>query len=117
MLRLAVDEDFDNRIVRGLLRLLPQLDIARVQDAGLMGRSDPEVLAWAAGEQRILLTHDASTMTRHAYTRVESGKPMPGVFEVGQEIPIREAIDDVLLIATCSLDGEYEGQVRYLPLR
>ena len=42
---------------------------------------------------------------------------MPGVFEVGQEIPIREAIEDVLLIATCSLDGEYEGQVRYLPLR
>ena len=46
MLRLAVDEDFDNRIVRGLLRLLPELDIVRVQDAGLMGRSesgDPRV--------------------------------------------------------------------------
>ena len=117
MLRLAVDEDFDNRIVRGLLRLLPELDIVRVQDAGLMGRSDPAILAWAATEHRVLLTHDVSTMTWHAYTRVESGNQMPGVFEVDQEIPIREAIEDVLLIATCSLDGEYEGQVRYLPLR
>jgi len=35
MLRFAVDEDFDNRIIRGLLRLLPTLDIVRVQDAGL----------------------------------------------------------------------------------
>jgi len=42
---------------------------------------------------------------------------MPGVFEVGQEVPVREAIEDLLLIATCSFDEEYEGQVRYLPLR
>ena len=117
MLRFAVDEDFDNRIVRGLLRLLPTLDIVRVQDAGLLGKRDSEVLEWASGENRVLLTHDASTMTNHAYARVESGRQMPGVFEVSQEIPIGEAIIDLLLIATCSLDGEYNGQIRYLPLR
>ena len=117
MLRLAVDEDFDNRIVRGLLRLLPTLDIVRVQDAGLLGKSDPAVLEWAATENRTLLTHDATTMTKHAYARVESGKPMAGVFEIGQEIPIGEAIADLILIATCSLDNEYNNQVRYLPLR
>ena len=56
-------------------------------------------------------------MTKHAYARIESGNLMPGVFEVGQEIPIGEAIADLILIATCSFDAEYEGQVRYLPLR
>jgi len=117
MLRFAVDEDFDNRIVRGLLRLLPTLDVVRVQDAGLLGKRDPEVLEWAASENRIVLTHDASTMTKHAYARVESGGPMPGLFEVSQEIAIGEAIADLLLIATCSVDGEYANQVRYLPLR
>jgi hypothetical protein len=117
MLRFAVDEDFDNRIVRGLLRLLPTLDVVRVQDAGLLGKRDSEILEWAASESRILLTHDSSTMTKHAYARVESGKQMPGVFEVGQEIPVGDAIADLMLIATCSLDGEYIGQVRYLPLR
>ncbi|MBI4475225.1 MAG: DUF5615 family PIN-like protein, partial [Acidobacteria bacterium] len=76
MIRFAVDEDFDNRIVRGLLRLLPTLDIVRAEDAGLLGKRDPEVLEWAAGENRVLLTHDGSTMTKHAYTRVESGRPM-----------------------------------------
>ena len=117
MLRFAVDEDFDNRIVRGLLRLLPALDIVRAQDAGLIGKLDPAVLQWAAAENRVLLTHDASTMIKHAYARVESGNQMPGIFEVGQEIQIGEAIADLILIATCSFDAEYEGQVRYLPLR
>ena len=62
MLRFAVDEDFDNRILRGLLRLLPTLDIVRVQDAGLLGKPDPAILEWAATENRVLLTHDATTM-------------------------------------------------------
>src|SRR5215468_3993713 len=103
MLRFAVDEDFDNRIVRCLLRLLPTLDIVRVQDAGLLGKRHSEVLEWAASESRILLTHDAVTTTKHAYARVESGRQMPGV-RVGQGIPIGEALTDSLLIATCSLD-------------
>lgn len=32
MLRLAADEDFNNRILRGLIRRQPELDIVRVQD-------------------------------------------------------------------------------------
>ena len=102
MLRFAVDEDFDNRIVRGLLRFLPTLDIVRVQDAGLLGKRDSEVLEWAANEGRILPTHDVSTMTKHAYARVESGRRLPGVLEVGQEIPIGAAIADLMLVATCN---------------
>ena len=34
-LRFLVDEDFDNDIVRGLLRRLPILDVVRAQDVGL----------------------------------------------------------------------------------
>ena len=44
MLRLATDEDFNNRILRGLLRRQPDLDILRVQDPGLAGRDDEAVL-------------------------------------------------------------------------
>ena len=35
MLRLAVDEDFDQRIVLGLKRLRPDLDIVRAREIGL----------------------------------------------------------------------------------
>jgi hypothetical protein len=117
MLRLATDEDFNNRILRGLLRRRAALDIVRVQDAGLIGRGDAEVLEWAAGERRVLLTHDVTTMRRHVDERVAAGLPMPGVFEVSQQMPIARAIDDILLLAECSLEGEWEGQIRFLPLR
>jgi len=83
----------------------------------LSGKDDPAILEWAATENRVLLTHDGSTMTKHVYARIESGKPMSGVFEVSQEIAVGEAIDDLVLVATCSFDREYEGQVRYLPLK
>lgn len=117
MLRLAADENLNYDIVRGVLRHDPQIDIVRVQDAGLPGANDPAVLQWAAREDRVLLTHHVATMTRHAYERVRAGKPVPGVFEVGRTVPIGLAIEEILLIARYSLEGEWEGQVRYLPLR
>lgn len=116
-LRFLADEDFDNDIVRGLLRRCPTLDIVRVQDVTLWGQPDPVVLEWAAQEGRILLTHDVSTLTAHAIARTPKGLPMPGAFAVSQDILIGQAIEDLLLIAKCSLEGEWEGQVRYLPLR
>jgi hypothetical protein len=106
MLRLVADENFNNNIVRGLLRRQPDLDIVRVQDSGLSGADDPTVLEWAAHERRVLLTHDVSTITKYAYARVRAGQPMPGVFEVSRAVPIGRAIEDILLLAECSLDDE-----------
>lgn len=116
MLKLAADENFNNDILRGILRRNPDLDILRIQDVGLSGADDPTVLEWAAQEGRILVTHDVQTITRYAYERVEAGKTMPGVFEVSRRVPVGTAIEDILLLAECSLEGEWEGQVRYLPL-
>ena len=117
MIPLAIDENFNNDIVRGLLRRQPDLDLARVQDAGLAGADDPDVLDWAARQGRVLISHDVATITKHAYERVAAGRAMPGVFEVAQTVPIAKAIEDLRLIAECSRPGEWEGQVRYLPLR
>jgi len=117
MIRLAADEDFNNHIVRGALRKNPDVDIVRVQDVGLSGASDPRVLEWAAQEERVLFTHDVNTMTKHAKQRATDDEPMPGLFAVPRDVPVGSAIEDVLLIAECSLEGEYEGQVRFLPVR
>ena len=116
MLRLAADENFSNDILRGLLRRQPQLDIVRIQDVGLAGADDSTVLEWCAREGRVLLTHDVTTITRFAYQRLEAGRTMAGIFEVSRSVPIGRTIEDILLLAECSLEGEWEGQVRYLPL-
>ena len=116
MLRLATDEDFNGRIVRGILRRLPEADLLRIQEVGLSGAADQDVLDFAASEGRLLLTHDAKTMPRYAYERVASGLVVPGVVVCRQDVPIRQVIDDIVLLAECSEEGEWERQVIYLPL-
>jgi hypothetical protein len=116
-LRSLADENFRGSVVRGVLRQYPTLDIARVQDVGLMAAPDPVVLDWAAQEGRILLTHDVKTITGYAYDRVRAGLPMPGVIEVSRDISIGQAIEELLILLECSEDGELDSQIIYLPLR
>ena len=116
MLLLVADENFNNDIVRGLLRRKPDLDIVRVQDVGLRGDEDPVILEWAANEGRVVLTQDAATMTYFAYERVRAGKLMPGVIEVADDLPIKQVINDILLLSEYSDRGEWEGQIIHLPL-
>src|SRR5437867_1534776 len=103
MLLLAADENFNGNIMRGLFRRQPALDLVRLQDVGLSGADDLAVLAWAAQEGRVLLTHDVSTITRYAYERVQEGQPMPGVFEVSRALSIGRAIEEILLLAALQL--------------
>jgi hypothetical protein len=63
-------------------------------------------LEWSAQEGRILLTHDVTTITHYAYERVRAKKPMPYVFEIGKDVSISTAIEDILLLAECSVEGE-----------
>ncbi len=116
MLRLAADENFNGDIVRGLLRRNPLVDIVRVQDVGLSGANDPAVLGWAAEENRVVVTHDVSTLAGHAFARVTAGQRMPGVFAVPSLASIGRTIDDLLLLAECSHEGEWHGRVQFLPL-
>ena len=116
MLRLLSDENFRGEILRGLRRRLPDIDVVRVQDVGLAGADDPAILAWAATEGRILLTHDRNTIPEFAYDRVRHGLPMPGVFVVDDNLPAGQAIADLLLAVNCSEPAEWHGLIQYFPL-
>lgn len=116
MLRLASDENFNGDIVRGLLLRRPELDLIRIQDVGLEGADDPTLLAWAAENDRILLTHDRATMPDFAYARIGAGQPMPGLFVLNDRLPVRQAIDELLLVDSGSEQEEWAGLVVYLPL-
>lgn len=116
MTRFATDEDFDNRILRGLLRHQPDLDIVRIQDTHLTGADDSAILEWADQQSRILLTHDVSTMTRYAYERIRTGKSIAGIIEVPQSMPVGQAIEDIVTIVVCSSTEELKNQIQYLPL-
>lgn len=114
-MRFAADENFNNNILRGLRRRNPELDLVRVQDVGLIHAQDQAILAWAALQGRILLTHDVQTMVGFAWERVMADLPMPGLVIIRDGSPMGDAIEAILLLAEHGMEGELEGRVEYLP--
>jgi len=116
VLSLAADHNFNARILRGLKRRLPEADVVTLLQVGLERAEDSDVLEWSAAEGRPLVTHDVSTVTRHAWDRVREGLVMPGVIAVASEEPIGPVIEDLVLVVATSQPGDLEDQVIYLPL-
>jgi hypothetical protein len=117
MLRLASDADVHGETMRGLLRRAPTIDLVRVQDALPEGTSDPQVLAWAAAESRILITNDRNTMVGFALRRIAANEPMPGLIVTTNHQSIGSTIDEILLLAECMSEAEIREQaVVFLPL-
>ena len=63
--RFLADADLNKAIVSGVLRREPSLDFLTAQAAGLRRMTDPEVLALAAEQQRVLVSHDVGAMPAH----------------------------------------------------
>jgi len=116
MLRFLTDEDFDGRLTTALLARVPGLELARVQDVGLMHAPDPDVLARAAEQGRIVLTHDRNTMTGFARARISSGQVMPGLFVVNRQSPPGRILDDLEALAGASEMTEWRDQILFIPL-
>lgn len=116
MLRIFVDQDFDHDILRGLRLHLPVLDAVTALQVGLDRKSDPKILTWAAGQNRVVVTHDRNTMPAHAYDRVRKAEPMAGVFVVPRDLPVGKAISELEVLIACSLEGEWSQLVVFLPL-
>ncbi len=115
MLRLLSDENFNGNIVRGLFLRQPNLDLLRVQDVNLLNVDDPEILEWAANNNRILLTHDRATMPDFAYERLSKNQSMAGMFVISDRMAVRQVIDDLLLIVDVTEQTEWKSQILYLP--
>jgi hypothetical protein len=111
MLRLASDADVHGDLIRGLRRHRPGIDLVRVQDALPEGTTDLDVLAWAAAENRVLITNDRNTMVGFAYQRVAAGEPVPGLIATTNDQSIGSAISDILLIAEFMAEDEIRDQV------
>jgi hypothetical protein len=114
--RSLADQDFNEHILQGVERREPLVECVRVRTLGLDARIDPEILAYAATQGFIVLSHDVNTMTAAAYARVATGEPMAGLFLAHQPDPVGPIIEDLVLIALASAAQDWANQVRYLPL-
>lgn len=116
MLRLLADQNFNEHILSGLLDRRPGINVIRARDVGLQAAKDPVLLAWAAQEDRILLTHDHKTIPDYAYDRVRAAQPMPGVFLVENTGAFRDAIEDLLMADEITVSEDWRDKVQRFPL-
>jgi hypothetical protein len=116
MLRLLIDQDLDHAILRALLLRVQNLDVITAHQAGLSNASDPELLAWAAEQERVVITHDRRTMPYHATSRIARAEKIAGLIIVSRQLPVSRVIDDLEIIVSCSDMVEWENIVKHLPL-
>jgi hypothetical protein len=113
--RYQADADFNEDIVTGVLRRAPEVDFQTAHEAGLGGLTDPEVLALAADEGRILVTHDRKTMPRH-FGRFIQSRESPGLLIIPQHAALLTVIEELVLLWAASEAEEYVNSIRSLPL-
>jgi len=114
--RFLADADLNKAIVNGVLRREPSLDFLTAHAAQLRGMGDPKVLALAAEQRRVLVSHDVGTMPPHLSAFKKSGKRSPGVFLNPQSLDVGMAIDEIVLVWLASEAADWEDRLVWLPL-
>ena len=113
--RFQADADLNAEIVAGVWRREPSIDFQMADEANVRRLRDPEVLALAAQENRILVTHDRRTMPRH-FADFILHHSSPGVFIIAQIMSVRVAIEELLLVWAASESEEWRNFIVELPL-
>jgi Domain of unknown function (DUF5615) len=113
--RFQADADLNQNIVRAVRRRAPEIDFQTAHDAGFHGLDDETVLAQAARESRILISHDRRTMPRH-FADFTSTKTSTGLILISQNLPIMRAAEDLILIWEASEAEEWVNRLDLLPL-
>lgn len=115
MFAMLADENFRGQIVSALKQRCPELDIVRVQEIGLAGEDDDTILAWAAAQKRVLLTHDRKSMICQVGDRSRNELPFAGVVIVRNRLLTIRAVEDILIAWECSMPDDWQGRILFVP--
>ncbi|MGO8789424.1 MAG: DUF5615 family PIN-like protein [Terriglobia bacterium] len=114
-IRFLADADLNHDVVKGVLRREPGIDFRTAASGELRSLSDGAVLALAASEGRILVSHDRKTMPR-AFAEFVMATSSPGVFVISQKVDQLAAIEALLLVWAASETEEWTDRICTLPL-
>ncbi len=113
--RFLADANLNEDIIFGLHRLQPDIVFLDAQDIDLRGVPDDEVLAIAAREGCVLVTHDSRTMPTHFGNFLAAGQHSSGVIIVPQLAPMRAVIDTLLLIWRAGDSEDWVDRIDRIP--
>jgi hypothetical protein len=112
--RFQADADFHVPIIKGVRRRERSVDFATAHEAGLAGLDDPAVLALAASNGRVLVSHDVSTMPEQFSNFIQE-RTSAGVILISQELSYREAIEGLLRVWSRSEAEDWQNVLSFLP--
>jgi hypothetical protein len=113
--KFLADANFDLVILAAAKRREPAVDYQTATEASLAGLNDPHVLAVAAREGRVLLTHDVRTMPQHFALFIRE-HTSAGVLLVPQSLPRRRVVEDLLLVWVAMEAEEWTNRIMSFPL-
>jgi hypothetical protein len=120
-LKLLLDENLRHEAIWSALnsvrgaRLV--LDVVRVGDAGApdLGTGDPELIAWAAAENRIIVSLDEATLVRDLSAFQQSGRHSPGAIILRHGLAAAEVAVLLELVAYDSAADDWANSCQWLP--
>lgn len=80
-----------------------------------LGSTDPEILAWASSENRLLVTDDRKSMISHFTAFLSHQHRSPGVLLLRPRATVHDVLDCLVLIAYASEPVEWENGCHYIP--
>ena len=115
-----LDEHLPYALFAGLKRRDPAIDVVRVQQSGLRGAEDPEVLALAAEESRIVVSKDKATLRDFAGARIQRGEGMAGLLVIRRSFLRGNAglgtiIDELVNISQKTESRDWDNVIRFIP--
>lgn len=109
------DNDLNQKIVAIVLRREPTIDFQTAAQANLHGLDDLTVLSLAAFENRLLISHDQSTMPQH-FAEFIAENTSAGLLIAPQTLSLNIVVEEILMIWTASDAEEWINRVSYIPL-
>ncbi len=119
MLKYLLDEHVSHAYRQQLLRREPSLAVCIIGDPGAppRGALDPELLLWCEREDFVIVTNNRSTMPGHLADYLAQGRHMPGIFILNPSMSFGDTIEELLLLATASIEGEFHDKITFLPYK
>jgi len=114
-IRFQADADLNQIILLATIRQEPAVDFQTAIAAGLPGMNDPDVLARAANEGRVLVTHDRKTMPRH-FSEFISRENSPGLLVIPQSLSVATAAEELILIWSVTDAEEWINRIAFFPV-
>jgi predicted nuclease of predicted toxin-antitoxin system len=113
-LRIHLDEDADSQALLNALRQRG-LDVTSSRERGLLRCTDPEQLAWATEQGRVIFTYNAADFCRLHSTLLQQGNHHTGIVIGDQQtVSIGKEVRRLLKLSEAKTEDDMKDHLEFL---